>query len=101
MKPTPPDQNRGVSFFSMDYLQELYPETAKINLYPVLYLALIYFLYVAYGADGIKIFDVSVPETAYLFSEFDTDGNCQDIVVRDKYAYIADNAQGITIAKLW
>jgi len=59
------------------------------------------FLYVAYGADGIKIFDVSVPETAYLFSEFDTDGNCQDIVVRDKYAYIADNAQGITIAKLW
>ena len=59
------------------------------------------FLYVAYVADGINIFDVTTPETSYLFSSFDTDGSCVDIVVRDNYAYIADSAQGITIAKLW
>jgi hypothetical protein len=59
------------------------------------------FLYTACLGYGIYIIDISIPDSACIFSVFETGESFNDIVIQDNYAYICQSTEGITIAKLW
>ena len=55
--------------------------------------------YVASGW-GLEVFDLTDPLQPKLMMEIKTDGNAQDIVVKDSIAYIADGAAGLQMIQI-
>ncbi len=55
------------------------------------------FAYVADGASGLHIIDVSDPATPALLGTYNTGGEARGIHVIGKYAYVADGAAGLVI----
>jgi hypothetical protein len=58
------------------------------------------FAYVAAGAAGMHVVDISNPENPVLISTFDTPGNANDIKVSGARAYIADGTGGLRIVDI-
>ena len=55
------------------------------------------YAYVAAGATGLQVVDVSDPNTPTVVSSKDTPGNANDVVVVGDLAYVADGASGLQI----
>lgn len=53
--------------------------------------------YVAAWDQGLKIFDISIPENPTLLSALETPGCVWDVRVHQGYAYIADFNEGMTV----
>lgn len=53
--------------------------------------------YVACGAVGLKVVDVSDPEKPTAIGVYDTPGSALDVAVVGRYAYVADNQAGLQI----
>ncbi len=53
--------------------------------------------YVAAGAAGLQIYDVSDPADAVLLGACDTRGVAGDVSVKGRYAYVADGAAGLEV----
>ena len=55
------------------------------------------FCYVAAGAAGLQIVDVSSRSSPRIVASFDTAGNANDVRVAGSFAYVADGASGLQI----
>ncbi len=55
------------------------------------------YAYVADGASGLQIIDVSNPASPTLVGTYDTAGTAHDVYVAGKYAYVADDSAGLQI----
>lgn len=55
------------------------------------------FAYVAAGATGLQIVDISDPGTPFLAASFDTPGNANDVRVAGGFAYVADGDRGLAV----
>ena len=55
------------------------------------------YAYVAAGAAGLLIFDISVRSSPVLVATFDTPGWAWGVAVSGGYAYVADGSQGVTV----
>jgi hypothetical protein len=55
------------------------------------------YAYVADGASGLQILDISNPASSTISSTYDTSGNARGVYVSGKYAYIADQSAGLQI----
>lgn len=53
--------------------------------------------YVAAGAAGLEIFDISDPEDPVAFGLVDTPGQAMDVFALGNFAYVADGASGLQI----
>ncbi|MEW6009456.1 MAG: polymorphic toxin-type HINT domain-containing protein [Candidatus Omnitrophota bacterium] len=54
--------------------------------------------YVAYGTSGIKILDITYPNSLALFGPgYNTIGDAKDIFVKGDYAFVADGANGLVV----
>ena len=56
--------------------------------------------YVADGADGLQIIDVSNPASPTLVGSVDTPGEAQDVVITGDRAYVADGLGGLQIVNV-
>lgn len=55
------------------------------------------FAYVAAGATGLQVVDVSNPSSPAIVSSLDTAGNANDLRVRNGIVYLADGADGVVL----
>ncbi len=55
------------------------------------------YAYVADGASGLEIFDMSFPLSPALVSTYDTFGIAYDVEIVGRYAYVADDTSGLLI----
>lgn len=55
------------------------------------------YAYVAYGSDGLRIFDISDPSNPIDVGQNNTDGNSYGLDVKGYIAYVADGTNGISI----
>jgi hypothetical protein len=53
--------------------------------------------YLAAGADGLHIFDISMPDSPKLVGTCKTNADAWDVWVSGKYAHIADFQKGVTV----
>ena len=57
------------------------------------------YLYIA-NSYNVEIFDISSPQSPQKLNSIPTDGSALDVVVRDGFAYIADNDEGLLIVDI-
>lgn len=55
------------------------------------------YAYVAAGADGLVILNISDPERPVRAGSYDTAGTANDVAVSNGYAYVADGMKGLAI----
>ena len=55
------------------------------------------YTYLADGAAGLKIYDVSDPDAPTLVGSYDTPGEARDVAVVGGYAYVADGSAGVQV----
>ena len=55
------------------------------------------YAYVADGASGLRVVDISSPGSASIEGTYNTSGTAYDVYVRGSYAYVADGASGLQI----
>ncbi len=53
--------------------------------------------YMAAWTSGLQIFDVAVPENAFLAKTVDTPGKAHGVAVAGQYAYVGDTSVGVVI----
>ena len=58
------------------------------------------YAYVADGASGLEIFDITTPFNPALISTYDTAGTAYDVEVVGRYAYVADDTSGLLVIDL-
>ena len=55
------------------------------------------YAYLADGAAGLKVYDISKPASPTLVATCDTPGTAKDVSVVGRYAYVADGASGLQV----
>ena len=55
------------------------------------------YTYLADGAAGLKIYDVSDPDAPALVGSYDTPGEARDVAIAGDYAYVADGSAGVQV----
>lgn len=56
-----------------------------------------HYLYLSVWNDGVKIYDISNPNSPSFVSHFDTAGRTWDVLKKDNYLYLADQVGGMKI----
>ena len=58
------------------------------------------YLYVANGARGLQVIDVTLPTAPVAMGGIDTPGEALDIAINGQYAYIADSGAGLRVVSI-
>ena len=58
------------------------------------------YAYVADGANGLVILNITDPKNPVLAGSYDTDGTANDVAVSGNYAYVADGLNGLAIINI-
>jgi len=53
--------------------------------------------YVAYGNNGLHIYDLSYPSVPFFEGTYETSGHAYDVIIDGDYAYVADGSSGLQV----